>query len=225
MDYIFGYRSLVSRYSRQHYSKILSEATVATVKGWCRSLCVSYPDEGATYAGALRDDVGLLNGVLIATDIGEAIADRERGYQFTRLNIDDLLIENLAVGEPSIGEQGFDGQGFGEQGRDSFGLSISQQDQIWIYETMQVDTATPGNPLPQSYVDTCMSGCLESQGVDGAIEFIQQTRGWDFVWLNDRHLDRTPRYPRYTPISSEHAGLIDSLLEQQGVLKFRQSSP
>ncbi|MFQ3244571.1 MAG: hypothetical protein ACI9SP_001202 [Arenicella sp.] len=187
MDYIFGYRSLVSRYSRQHYSKILSEATVATVKGWCRSWCVSYPDEGATYAGALRDDVGLLNGVLIATDIGE--------------------------------------QGFGEQGRDSFGLSISQQDQIWIYETMQVDTATPGNPLPQSYVDTCMSGCLESQGVDGAIEFIQQTRGWDFVWLNDRHLDRTPRYPRYTPISSEHAGLIDSLLEQQGVLKFRQSSP
>lgn len=220
MDYIFGYGSLVSRYSRQHYSKILSEATVATVKGWCRSWCVSYPDEGATYAGALRDDLGLLNGVLIATDIGEAIANRERGYQFTRLNIDDLFIENLGVGESSIGELGFDGQG-----RDSFGLSISQQDQIWICETLQVDAASPENPLPQSYVDTCMSGCLESKGVDGAIEFIQQTRGWDCVWLNDRHLDRTPRYPRYTPISSEQAGLIDSLLEQQGVLKFRQSSP
>jgi len=204
MDYIFGYGSLVSRYSRQHYSKILSNATVATVKGWCRSWCVSYPDEGATYAGALRDDAGLLNGVLIASDIDEAIADRERGYQFTRLDIDDLM--------------------FDQQGRDSSGHGISQRDRIWICETLQVDAATPENPLPQSYVDTCMSGCLESKGVDGAIEFIQQTRGWECVWLNDRHLHTTPRYPRYTPISIDQAGLIDSLLKQQGVLKFRQSS-
>jgi hypothetical protein len=214
MDYIFGYGSLVSRYSRQHYSKILSEATVATVKGWCRSWCVSYPDEGATYAGALRDDMGLLNGVLIATDIGGAIADRERGYQFTRLNNDDLFVDNLGGSE----ERG------GEQEKDSLGLSIAPQDRIWICETLQVGVASEENPLPQSYVDTCMSGCLESKGIDGAIEFIQQTRGWDCVWLNDRHLEYTPRYPRYTPISTEHAALIDSLLEQQGVLKFRQSS-
>ena len=180
MDYIFGYGSLVSRYSRQHYSKILSDATVATVKGWCRSWCVSYPDEGATYAGALRNDVGLLSGVLIAADMDESIADRERGYRFTRLDINELTIDERGIG--------------------SSGLDISPQDQIWICETLRVDTATAENPLPQSYVDTCMSGCLESKGIDGAIGFIQQTKGWDCVWLNDRHLEAAPRYPRYTPI-------------------------
>jgi hypothetical protein len=215
MDYIFGYGSLVSRYSRQHYSKILSEATVATVKGWCRSWCVTYPDEGATYAGALRDDVGLLNGVLIASDIGEAIADRERGFKFTRLNIDDLMIDKLGIDE----------QGVDQQARVRSGPNLTEQDKIWICETLRVDTATAENPLPQSYVDTCMSGYLESKGIDGAIAFIEQTRGWDCEWLNDRHLEHTPRYPRYTPISTEQAGLIDSLLEQQGVLKFRQPSP
>ncbi|MBL4673125.1 MAG: hypothetical protein JKX81_12780 [Arenicella sp.] len=108
MDYIFGYGSLVSRYSRQHYSKILSGAVVATGKGWCRSWCVSYPDEGATYAGALGDDFGLLNGVLVATDMGEALAERERGYQFTSLHIDDLMVDELLDDEYGIGAHGID---------------------------------------------------------------------------------------------------------------------
>lgn len=197
MDYIFGYGSLVSRYSRQHYSNIMVDVKTAKISGWCRAWCVSYPDERATYAGAIRDNTAALNGVLIATEIDQGIANRERGYQFTRLNVDDLSV-------------------------DIAGANLSQHDQIWICESLQVDTATMANPLPQSYVDTCISGCLESKGLEGAIEFIQQTRGWNCLWLNDRYFEPTPRYPRYTPISIEQADLIDSLLEQQGVLKFRQ---
>ncbi|MGK0373837.1 MAG: hypothetical protein ACJA2E_000305 [Arenicella sp.] len=198
MDYIFGYGSLVSRYSRQHYSNIMADVKVARIKGWCRAWCVSYPDEGATYAGAIRDDAASLNGVLIPTEIDQAIAERERGYQFTMLNLDDIS-------------------------SDISDVNLSQDDKIWICETLQVDTATAANPLPQSYVDTCISGCLESTGTEGAIEFIQQTQGWNCRWLNDRHFEATPRYPRFTPISTDQASLIDSLLDQQDVLKFRQS--
>jgi hypothetical protein len=198
VDYIFGYGSLVSQYSRLHYSDIKSEALSATLKGWYRAWCVSYPDERATYAGALRNGTRLLDGVLIASEIDEGITQRERGYQFTMVNIEDVSVDS----PKSI---------------------FSETDRVWICETLCTDIATIANPLPQSYVDTCISGCLEAKGVSGAIEFIQQTQGWDCVWINDRHLHQVPRYPRYSPISVEQAALIDKLLDQQGVLKFRHS--
>ncbi|MFT6408271.1 MAG: hypothetical protein ACJAQ6_001688 [Arenicella sp.] len=198
MDYIFGYGSLISQYSRRHYSDIQSEVMTAQLKGWYRAWCVSYPDERATYAGALPNDTSLLDGVLIASEIDEGITQRERGYRFTAINVEDIRLD----GAETI---------------------FTELDRIWICETLRTDIASTENPLPQSYVDTCISGCLEAKGVEGAIEFIQQTQGWDCVWINDRHLEHTPRYPRYTPVSGEQAILIDALLDQQGVLKFRNS--
>lgn len=198
MNYIFGYGSLLSEYSRRHYSNIQSSGAALTVKGWGRAWCATYPDEGATYAGALPNSAMQLDGLLIPSEIDQGIADRERGYRFTRLNIDDFM-------------------------RSSERIGISERDQIWICETLTVDVATSVNPLPQSYVDTCISGCLESQGIEAAKRFIQQTKGWDCVWVNDRHLNKSPIYPRYTPISDSQALLIDKLLEEQGVLQFRQA--
>ena len=198
MDYIFGYGSLLSAYSREHYSDIRSSITSATISGWSRSWCAVYPDEGATYAGALPDTKQDLDGVLIASEINQALAERERGYRFTRLEVGDL---SACSGD----------------------LELSENDQVWICETLSINASCQANPLPQSYVDTCISGCIESQGVSAASRFIQQTNGWDCVWVNDRHLNRTPIYPRYTPISGEQAVLIDSLLEQHGVLQFRKA--
>lgn len=197
MNYIFGYGSLLSEYSRRHYSNIQAPVTAATVKGWVRAWCATYPDEGATYAGALRSDSNQLDGVLIPTEIDEGIAEREREYQFTLLNSDELSLD-------------FTKQRF------------SEEDQIWICETLIAGVATKVNPLPQSYVDTCISGCIESKGTEGALRFIQQTEGWDCTWVNDRASNQQPIYPRHTPVSDEQSQLIDSLLEQQGVLQFRQ---
>jgi len=194
VDYIFGYGSLLSEYSRQHYSNIHARVKVATVNGWVRAWCTTYPDEGATYAGALADASGQLDGVLIPSEIDQSLAERERGYTFSRVEINELSL--IGTSE-----------------------ALSDNDRVWICETLISDVANIDNPLPQSYVDTCMSGCIESQGIDGAIRFIQQTKGWDSVWVNDRHLSSTPIYPRYTPVSAEQAQLIDS----QGVLQFRQS--
>ena len=197
MDYIFGYGSLLSAYSREHYSNIRSSVTTATVSGWSRSWCAVYPDEGATYAGATPDSSKHLDGVLIASEINQDLAKRERGYRFARLKH-----ENLSI---NCNE-----------------LDICENDKIRICETLSIDASCQLNPLPQSYVDTCISGCIESQGMAAAGRFIKQTQGWDCVWVNDRHLNRIPIYPRYTPVSEEQAILIDSLLEEHGVLRFRR---
>jgi len=196
MNYIFGYGSLMSAYSRQHYSGIQSKVVTATISGWRRAWCTSYLDEGATYAGALRDKYQELDGVLIPSDIDESLKRRERGYQFSPLNLEELSLNRSAD-------------------------DLTADDQVWICETLVADVATTLTPLPQSYVDTCISGCLESQGVEGAKRFIKQTTGWDGVWVNDRNAESKPIYPRYTPISKYQGRLIDSLLEQYDVLKFR----
>jgi len=114
MNYIFGYGSLM------------------------RAWCTSYLDEGATYAGALRDKYQELDGVLIPSDIDDSLKRRERGYQFSPLNLEELSLNRSAD-------------------------DLTADDQVWICETLVADVATTLTPLPQSYVDTCISGCLESQ--------------------------------------------------------------
>jgi len=204
MNYIFGYGSLLSRYSRQHYSNIYSPVEAATLNGWKRAWCAAYPDERATYAGALPSKSRQLDGLLIPSEIDEGIVERERGYQFTRLSLSELVIVHSNIGSNSRS-----------------GFRLSDDDQVWICESLMPELATLDKPLPQSYVDTCISGCMESHGVEGAKRFIQQTNGWDCIWVNDRHLHTEPIYPRYTAISIEQSKLIDSLLEYHGVLKFR----
>lgn len=197
MDYVFGYGSLMSEYSRQTYSGIYETVTSATLTGWRRSWCTTYVDEGATYAGALRGDTHQLDGVLIPTVIDSSIKERERGYKFTRLNTSDLS--------------------YADEGE-----KIGELDQVWICETLIESAPSETAPLPQSYIDTCLNGCINSQGKEGARRFIEQTSGWNSVWVNDRSAPDGPIYPRFTPISNASAEVIDSLLEQAGVLKYRR---
>ena len=46
-------------------------------------------------------------------------------------------------------------------------------------------------PILQTYVDVCLTGCLE-YGEDYAIEFIKTTFLWPAFWLNDRQVARRP---------------------------------
>lgn len=210
MEYIFAYGSLLSEYSRRHYSGIEAQVLPVTLTGWYRAWCTSYPDEGASYAGALRVDTVAsksthfheLDGVLIPSVLDEDLQQRERGYQFTRLDADSLRLDNS---------------------------QLSDEDRVWICETIKEAQPSIQTPLPQSYVDTCLLGCIESQGMDAASRFIKQTSGWDCVWINDRIVEhgsnKRPIYPRYTPINDNQSELIDQLLEFNGVLKYRQSYP
>lgn len=46
-------------------------------------------------------------------------------------------------------------------------------------------------PILQTYVDVCVSGCLE-HGEEFAREFIQSTFKWSPYWLNEREMARRP---------------------------------
>ncbi len=195
MDYIFAYGSLLNHYSRTHYSGINANPVLATIHGWSRSWCAAYPDEGATYAGAIVDHGAELDGILIATEVDQGLLEREREYRFTQLSLDRLNYDERE-------------------------LTVSSTDRIFICETVDPKGPSQQLPLPQSYVDTCLVGCFELNGLDGIARFIDQTTAWECVWLNDRdsHI-----YPRSSRISTFRAKQIDDLLEQKGVLKNRIS--
>ena len=65
---------------------------------------------------------------------------------------------------------------------------------IYIYclpEENQKQRPTFDLPILQSYVDVVINGCLE-YGEEFAINFIKNTYGWSYAWLNDRVKPRRP---------------------------------
>jgi len=84
--------------------------------------------------------------------------------------------------------------------------------EVVITEKVQHELFSANQTLPviQSYVDTCLSGCLELErnGTGFADEFIMTTYGWDSYRLNDRKLQ------------SETTHRIDELLLMHGIPKI-----
>jgi hypothetical protein len=71
---------------------------------------------------------------------------------------------------------------------------------------------TPDFPIVQSYVDICLTGCLQiEKGFPDAVgfagDFIQTTQEWSKYWENDRV------QPRRAPFTVPAASKIDKLLE------------
>ncbi|MDB2331098.1 gamma-glutamylcyclotransferase, partial [Alteromonas sp.] len=81
-------------------------------------------------------------------------------------------------------------------------------------ETLACEPATPKYPVHQTYIDTCISGCLEHGGVKEAKAFINLTSHWHHPRVNDR---KAVKYPRAAHISHDVLSEIDALLiEHQG---------
>ena len=104
---------------------------------------------------------------------------------------------------------------FTELDRNQFDLRSEQQGDFaagaaryWICQTANPGIADQDTPLPQSYVDTCL---------------VEQTSGWDGVWVNDRQFSR-PIYPRGALVSNSNYQQIDEILEAGGVLQYRQQT-
>ena len=74
--------------------------------------------------------------------------------------------------------------------------------------------ADPSHPIPQSYVDIIIRGCL-TISEDFARSFIETTHGWkddEDHWVDDREV---PIYQRAdTDYSDAHGETIDKLLEE-----------
>ena len=81
----------------------------------------------------------------------------------------------------------------------------------WCRETLRF----AGVPIVQSYVDICLSGCLEIEATfplakeaEFAETFLKTSTDWSKYWVNDRI------YPRRAYVYQPNAGRIDELIEK-----------
>jgi hypothetical protein len=85
---------------------------------------------------------------------------------------------------------------------------------VWIYMQKDPMEADQSHPIPQSYVDIIIRGCL-TISEDFARSFIETTHGWkddEDHWVDDREI---PIYQRAdTDYSEKHGETIDKLLEE-----------
>ncbi len=195
-DYMVGYGSLLSAYSRTTYSGIESDVLPVIAHGWKRGWTVRYGDEQATYAGVRPVAHALLHAALVPTEINDALRHRERGYVFTQID--------PASVRPDTGDD----------------IALPEG-RYWIVVNREQVAADADHPIPQTYVDTCLIGCLETGGEARARAFIRATELWDAPWVDDRQ-GQTPLYPRLTPPTPEQREQIDALLAAEGVLRYRR---
>lgn len=195
-NYIVGYGSLLSHDSRHRFSNLDIDPIYVVLKGWSRSWSVPCAIERQTYVGVHKDENLSVNAVLIPTEeITSELLEREKNYTFVEVDPADLKVTCTRAKSKTL-----------PQGR------------FWICEPKHFQVADSKNPINQTYVDTCLIGCLESGNQQVMQQFIQSTSGWENGWHNDRN---EPKYPRAATASDEQLELIDQLLERAGILIYR----
>ncbi|NVK55560.1 MAG: gamma-glutamylcyclotransferase [Alteromonadaceae bacterium] len=189
---VLGYGSLMNSDSRRRHSDIPHQGVEVEVFGFERSWITRSQTEKQTYVGATAKSDSWLNAQLVPTHLDPALQKREQDYQFTPVAVEQL---NFELGR-AISER------------------LTQwlhQRNIWICESLAVQPSEPDFPVNQSYIDTCLAGCLELGGVAAAQRFIDSTGRWDHHRYNDR---LTPHYPRAAKVSQEAWAIIDTLLKE-----------
>jgi len=195
LNYIFGYGSLIEQASRTRTTPAAMYVLPARVKGfirgwWARTGTVGF---STTFAGAIPDASGSMNGVVYAVSDDELDRTDKRESGYTRTDITNSV--------------------------EILGGSFKPKGKVWVYLNKFKDEHELKNSLPsaefpivQSYVDICLAGCLQIQqgfpeAGDFAEEFIQSTREWSKYWENDRV---NPRRPFGIPMAQD----IDVLLKK-----------
>ena len=69
-------------------------------------------------------------------------------------------------------------------------------------------------PIVLSYLDTVVTGFVESYGSDRARDFFKSTVGWRAGILRDRE---NPKYPRTVPLKPEIKAIVDEELKNLGL--------
>ncbi len=201
-DYILGYGSLMSHESRLRYSDIDAEGLPVKVLGWQRGWSMCCPRDLHTCVGAMQQGGkgAEMTAVLVPVPgISQNLRTREKNYEFVQVE----AAEVVAWRQDDAGHVD----------------EVLREARVWICEVQAWGQAKPGFPIHQTYVDTCLEGCLRDFGEAFAREFIEQTSGWQGHWLNDRH---QPQYPRAAQVGQDMANKIDNLLYEHGKLAHRE---
>ncbi|MDC8832397.1 gamma-glutamylcyclotransferase [Alteromonas gilva] len=191
---VLGYGSLMNGDSRRRHSDIPHQGIEVEIFGFERAWITRSQSEMQTYVGATAKPDSWLNAQLVPTLLDPALQKREQDYQFTPVALEQLNFELESDVTKRLTEW------------------LSQRD-IWICESLAMQPPEPDFPVNQSYIDTCLAGCLELGGMAAAQRFIDSTRGWDHNRCNDRS---DPRYPRAANVSSEMQAVIDTMLQANG---------
>ena len=161
-NFIVGYGSLISSESRK-VTGLSSDALPVWIHKYERSWSASFPEIKFCALAVKSDTHKKMNAVLFECPDLESFDKREWGYTRTKLNPD--LVEMYVA------------------------HSLKPEGHYWIYITNE-ERCTPcsqENLIWQSYVDVCLTGCLEYSELFVA-DFIRHTTGWqNQFWANDRH--------------------------------------
>ena len=190
---VLGYGSLMNGDSRSRHSGIPHDGVEVEVYGFERGWITRSEPERQTYVGAYQKSNGWLNAQLVPTHLDPALQKREQDYRFTAVTIDQLNFELSDDLTERLIEW------------------LKQRD-IWICESLKIEPSEPDYPVHQSYIDTCLAGCLELGGEAAARRFIASTTGWEHDRVNDR---TAPRYPRAARVNPEDFVVIDQLLSER----------
>lgn len=188
--YIFGYGSLISSFSRAHTVNS-EECIAARVHGIARSWSYVNCEREHTVLGASLSDGSTTNGVIVkleSPDALRALDEREKDYFRKRLKVSDVEILD------------------GEFPKDAV---------VWVYLLEERDVCPP-YPIPRSYIDTVLFGCLE-YSEEFAREFLRTTTGWEAGLKSDRDYPDYPRFERQT----DYYSLIDRLLVEELINNLR----
>ncbi|MEU9111057.1 gamma-glutamylcyclotransferase family protein [Streptomyces sp. NPDC048483] len=203
-QYIFGYGSLIQKESREETWSKAGKSFPVSVQGITRGWYdrVDTVSWGPTYLGAFPDRRSTCNGVIFQVAQGELreFADREEGYKLIRIPPGDITMLD--------------------------GRSAPPPGSFWYFGSASRRYVSQDFPIVQSYVDVCVSGCLEvedefpaSRTAKFAQNFFTATTDWKTPWINDRI------YPWRPFVHVPQANKIDTLIRDQlGEKMFRSIS-
>lgn len=182
---IAGYGSLLSQDSRQRFSGIHAPTVGVKVHNWSRGWVTRAFHENQTYVGAIPKRGAWLNAQLVPTKIDPALEKREQDYRFSRVDINDIDIDDSHLFLNDVTNV----------------REIIRNTPIYICETLESHLATETYKVSFSYIATCLIGCYEKQGNKGIDDFMRSTFG-----LSESVLDmdvEKPKYPRAASIPSD----------------------
>ncbi len=191
-NYIIGYGSLFNKSSLQRTLPQVNEIIPINLNHYKRSwdaienVTTTF---STTFLGVEKSHEHKINAIIFEIEEDMLATIDKREFLYTRKSLDFNDIELL-----------------------SKTITLSPKDKIWIYITNTPSQPTQKNPIIQSYVDTCISGCFEIEkdfSLEGfAEEFILSTQNWSQYWINDRIFPRAPHIHR------PDAYRIDALLSK-----------
>ncbi len=172
MRYLFIYGSLLSRRSREATLQGEVDVTPATLRGFRRVWNMHTPQLGGgiTFLGLEPFPEATCWGAVMPVhdDQFDRLAAREQDYELTPLNWTDI-----------------------EEG------PADREEPLHAFTYVSSDRPNDAFPIVQSYLDVCLTGCLElgkdaTTGENHCASFLRDTAGWGPHWVNDRVHARRP---------------------------------